>query len=45
MMGKPDKALEIYTYGLRTLPSDHPSREVSGILKRTSYLAIYFTKK
>jgi F-box/TPR repeat protein Pof3 len=27
--GKPDKALEIYAYGLKVLPSKHPRREVS----------------
>jgi F-box/TPR repeat protein Pof3 len=26
--GKPEKALEIYAYGLKVLPSKHPRREV-----------------
>ena len=26
--GKPEKALEIYAYGLKMLPSQHPRREV-----------------
>ncbi|KAK2756097.1 hypothetical protein FQN54_005504 [Arachnomyces sp. PD_36] len=33
LMGKPDKALEIYTYGLKVLPSDHPSRNLIVQLK------------
>lgn len=26
--GKPEKAQEIYAYGLRMLPSEHPKRDV-----------------
>lgn len=27
--GKPDKALDVYAYGLKTLSSKHPRRQVS----------------
>lgn len=27
--GKPDKALEVYAYGLKSLPTSHPRRHVS----------------
>lgn len=35
MMGKPEKALEIYNYGLRVLPSELSVRNASLTLKGT----------
>lgn len=33
--GKPEKALEIYAYGLKVLPSKHPRREVCSLVPRS----------
>lgn len=33
--GKPEKALEIYAYGLKVLPSKHPRREVCWLVPRS----------